>query len=324
MQSFMDSKNLQDKFSSGLARFLSDFPEDGNGLYAPIHYLLNIHGKRIRPLLALSTCEAEGVDAVKALPAAISVELFHNFTLMHDDIMDNAPLRRGQVTVHEKFGESAAILSGDAMFTLASISLENAPENALLEILKIYNKTSREVCEGQQLDMEFEQRVHVTIDEYLEMIRLKTSVLLACSCAMGAISAGASKERVDLWYKFGEMTGLAFQIQDDLLDTFGDSSLTGKRVGGDILSEKKTFLWLYTEEKGKLPSKSELGSIVDSQEKISVISTFMVAAGADVAARNKMDGYAEEALKALGELGLSEGKQLWFEKLVKEVVGRDR
>ena len=314
----MSTLTLYEKFSAGLKKFLSLFPSDG--LYAPIHYLLNIHGKRIRPLLALSVCEAEGSSIEKAMPAAIAVELFHNFTLMHDDIMDKAPLRRGQLTVHKVYGEDAAILSGDAMFTLASISLQDVNESALLEILKIYNRTSREVCEGQQLDMEYENMNDVTTEHYLEMIRLKTSVLLACSCAMGAISAGASKERVELWYKFGEQTGLAFQIKDDLLDTFGNSEITGKKVGGDILSEKKTFIWLYTQAKGMLPEN--LSSCLESADKISLVSSAMIESGADIAARKTMMVYTDNARTALSQLDLSSDHLKTFENLLSSVTER--
>jgi len=314
----MSTLTLYENFSAGLKKFLSVFPSDG--LYAPIHYLLNIHGKRIRPLLALSVCEAEGSSIEKAMPAAIAVELFHNFTLMHDDIMDKAPLRRGQLTVHKVYGEDAAILSGDAMFTLASISLQDVDANALLEILKIYNRTSREVCEGQQLDMEYEKMNDVTTEHYLEMIRLKTSVLLACSCAMGAISAGASQERVELWYKFGEQTGLAFQIKDDLLDTFGDSEITGKKVGGDILSEKKTFIWLYTKAKGMLPEN--LSSSLESADKISLVSSAMISSGADIAARKTMMAYADNARTALSQLELSSAHLNTFENLLSSVTER--
>ena len=314
----MSTLTLYEKFNAGLNKFLSEFPSDG--LYAPIHYLLNIHGKRIRPLLALSVCEAEGSSIEKAMPAAIAVELFHNFTLMHDDIMDKAPLRRGQLTVHKVYGEDAAILSGDAMFALASISLEDVNESDLLEILKIYNRTSREVCEGQQLDMEYEKLNDVTIEQYLEMIRLKTSVLLACSCAMGAISAGASKDRVELWYNFGEQTGLAFQIQDDLLDTFGDSEITGKKVGGDILSEKKTFIWLYTKAQGMMPEN--FSSCLESTEKVSLLKSAMIESGADIAARKKMMVYTENAHTALSQLDLSSDHLKKFENLLSSVTER--
>ncbi|HIG58274.1 MAG TPA: polyprenyl synthetase family protein [Flavobacteriales bacterium] len=314
----LKSDALHDRFSSGLDEFLASYPKDG--LYAPIHYLLKIRGKRIRPILALSVCEAEGSTLEEAIPAAVAVELFHNFTLMHDDIMDRAPLRRGQATVHEKFSEDAAILSGDAMFSLALTSLEKAPKNSLIEMLKIFNRTARQVCEGQQLDMEFEEREDVSIDDYLEMIRLKTSVLLACSCAMGAISAGASPDRVELWYRFGEQVGLAFQIQDDLLDTFGNELNTGKKVGGDIVAEKKTFIWLYTKQKGGITSN--LLTKLDGPEKIVKVRAAMLEVGAEMAAQKKMNSYADEAISALSKLGLDSKKSLWFEELVSSVTKR--
>jgi geranylgeranyl diphosphate synthase, type II len=310
--------SLHEKFTEGLDKFISKFPSDG--LYEPIYYLLNIHGKRMRPILALSVCEAEGTSIEKAMPVAIAVELFHNFTLMHDDIMDQASLRRGQLTAHEVYGKNAAILSGDAMFTLSRISLEDVKEKALIDILKIFNKTSREVCEGQQMDMEFENINDVTIDRYLEMIRLKTAVLFACSCAMGAIAAGVSKERVELWYRFGEQIGLAFQIQDDFLDTFGDSEITGKKIGGDILSEKKTFIWLYTKAKGMIPEN--ISNSLGSSDKISLITSAMLQSGANMAARKKMMTYVENAQKSLHQLELGSEHLKTFEKLVSSVTDR--
>ena len=311
------SDALHDRFSSGLDEFLASYPKDG--LYAPIHYLLKIRGKRIRPILALSVCEAEVSTLEEAIPAAVAVELFHNFTLMHDDIMDRAPLRRGQATVHEKFGEDAAILSGDAMFSLALTSLEKVPKNSLIKVLKVFNRTALQVCEGQQLDLEFEEREDVSIDDYLEMIRLKTSVLLACSCAMGAISAGVSPDRVELWFRFGEQVGLAFQIQDDLLDTFGNELNTGKKVGGDIVAEKKTFIWLYTKQKGAITSNL---SKLNGPEKILKVSAAMIEVGAEMAAQKKMNSYADEAISALSKLGLDSEKRLWFEELVSSVTKR--
>jgi len=312
------SEALHDFFSAGLEKFLSDYPTDN--LYAPIHYLLNISGKRIRPLLALSVCEAEGSSLDKAMPVAVAVELFHNFTLMHDDIMDCAPLRRGQSTVHEKFGENAAILSGDAMFSLAFTSLGNSPQGSLREAFKIFNKTARQVCEGQQSDMDFEEQEAVAIDDYLEMIRLKTSVLLAAACALGAISAGATPERVELWYRYGEKMGLAFQIQDDILDTFGNALKTGKKVGGDIAAEKKTFIWLYTQQKGAL--SPDFLSQLHGQEKIDKVREAMQEVGADVAAQKKMNVYAEEAISALSALGLDSEKRMFFAGLVSSVMKR--
>ena len=230
----------RDALEASMKDFLSAYPAGAaDELYDPIHYLLSLGGKRIRPVLALAACEAEAGALDAAMPAAMAVELFHNFTLMHDDIMDEAPLRRGRPTVHTKWSENAAILSGDVMYTLALTALEGTPSEALADVLRMFNVTSKEVCEGQQSDMAFETRDNVTVDEYLNMIRLKTSVLLAAAAAMGARSAGASPERVEAWYRYGVNVGLAFQIQDDFLDTFGESGATGKQVGGAILADKK-------------------------------------------------------------------------------------
>ena len=255
----------RDALEASMKDFLSAYPAGAaDELYDPIHYLLSLGGKRIRPVLALAACEAEGGALDAAMPAAMAVELFHNFTLMHDDIMDEAPLRRGRPTVHTKWSENAAILSGDVMYTLALTALEGTPSDALADVLRVFNVTSKEVCEGQQSDMAFETRDNVTVDEYVNMIRLKTSVLLAASAAMGARAAGASLERVEAWYRYGVNVGLAFQIQDDFLDTFGESGTTGKQVGGDILSDKKTLLWLTTEanEEGRKALAPWVGCIL--------------------------------------------------------------
>jgi geranylgeranyl diphosphate synthase type II len=310
------TKQLQEDFTSGLNSFLSNYPE--SNLFGPIRYLLSLGGKRIRPLLALSVSNAEGSTSEAALPASLAVELFHNFTLMHDDIMDNAPLRRGQVTVHEKFSKNSAILSGDALFTAAYQALEIATPEAMPQLLKLVNMTSMEVCEGQQQDLDFESMDDVSEEMYLEMIRLKTSVLLATSCSMGAICAGASKERVDLWYEFGEKLGLAFQIQDDYLDTFGDEKATGKKVGGDILADKKTFLFIHAKSSGELPATE--GS--SDEEKIELIKSAMKSRGADVAAKNLMKRYSEEAAKALESLNLELSTKTWFEELLFSVTER--
>lgn len=265
----------------------------------------------------------------EAMPAAMAIELFHNFTLMHDDIMDEAPLRRGRPTVHKKWSENAAILSGDAMYTLALTALEAVPSHALPAALSMFNATAREVCEGQQSDMAFETRDAVAVPEYMEMIRLKTSVLLAASAAMGAMCAGASNERVKSWYSFGLNIGLAFQIQDDLLDTFGESGATGKQVGGDILADKKTLLWLTTmeQEAGRdiLNHWSQVPSPTTQEEmtsKIEAVRHAMVAAGADKKAQERMATHAEMALNSLSELGLSGADAAWFEALAEHVVSR--
>ena len=320
----------RDALEASMKDFLSAYPAGAaDELYDPIHYLLSLGGKRIRPVLALAACEAEGGALDAAMPAAMAVELFHNFTLMHDDIMDEAPLRRGRPTVHTKWSENAAILSGDVMYTLALTALEGTPSDALADVLRVFNVTSKEVCEGQQSDMAFETRDNVTVDEYVNMIRLKTSVLLAASAAMGARAAGASLERVEAWYRYGVNVGLAFQIQDDFLDTFGESGTTGKQVGGDILSDKKTLLWLTTEanEEGRKALAPWVGvhpaSGSDQGEaKITAVRAAMVAAGADVEAQRRMAQHVDEAVAALRTLNLSPETAAWFQGLAQHVVSR--
>ena len=320
----------RDALEASLKDFLGGYPAGtADELYDPIHYLLSLGGKRIRPVLALAACEAEGGALDAAMPAAMAVELFHNFTLMHDDIMDEAPLRRGRPTVHIKWSENAAILSGDVMYTLALTALEGTPSDALADVLRMFNVTSKEVCEGQQSDMAFETRDNVTVDEYVNMIRLKTSVLLAASAAMGARAAGASPERVEAWYRYGVNVGLAFQIQDDFLDTFGESGATGKQVGGDILSDKKTLLWLTTEanEEGRKALAPWVGvhpaSGSDQGEaKITAVRAAMVAAGADVEAQRRMAQHVDEAVSALRTLNLAPETAAWFEGLAQHVVSR--
>ena len=320
----------RDALEASMKDFLSAYPAGAaDELYDPIHYLLSLGGKRIRPVLALAACEAEAGALDAAMPAAMAVELFHNFTLMHDDIMDEAPLRRGRPTVHTKWSENAAILSGDVMYTLALTALEGTPAEALADVLRMFNVTSKEVCEGQQSDMAFETRDNVTVDEYVNMIRLKTSVLLAAAAAMGARSAGASTERVEAWYRYGVNVGLAFQIQDDFLDTFGESGATGKQVGGDILSDKKTLLWLTTEanEEGRKALAPWVGvhpaSGSDQGEaKITAVRAAMVAAGADAEAQRRMAQHVEEAVSALRTLNLSPETSGWFEGLAQHVISR--
>ena len=213
-------------------------------LYEPVKYTLQLGGKRIRPLLVLLGCDLFGGDPEKAIPAAIGIELFHNFTLLHDDIMDQALLRRGKETVYKKWNSNVAILSGDTLFALAYESLLKADPAIYPDLLPLFTETAKQVCEGQQYDMNFEKKELVTIPEYLEMIRLKTAVLLACSLCSGAIVAGAAPEGARMLYSAGENLGMAFQLQDDLLDIYGTEEKFGKEIGGDIVSNKKTFPFL--------------------------------------------------------------------------------
>tara|TARA_R110002073_G_scaffold108336_5_gene243560 strand:+ start:139108 stop:140079 length:972 start_codon:yes stop_codon:yes gene_type:complete len=227
-------------------------------LYEPIDYILQLSGKRIRPILTLMAADIFSGEYQKAFPAALAVEVFHNFTLVHDDIMDDAPLRRGMQTVHEKWNLNTGILSGDAMLILAYQYFENYEPNTFLRLAKLFSKTALEVCDGQQLDIDFETRNDVTIEEYINMIRLKTSVLVAAALKMGAIVSEAKEKEADLLYEYGLNLGLAFQLQDDYLDTFGNPETFGKQVGGDIIENKKTFLYLKALELANKEDKEKL------------------------------------------------------------------
>lgn len=225
------------------------FPDSPNQLYDPLRYFLQIGGKRIRPMLTLLGAELFGASYEKAMSQALSIEVFHNFTLIHDDIMDEAPLRRNVQTIHEKWNRDVAILSGDVLMIKAYQLLGQIDGRLLPDAFALFNKTAIEVCEGQQMDMDFEQRSDVTIDEYIEMIRLKTSVLLGCALEMGAIVAEASSADRESIYNFGQHIGIAFQIQDDILDLYADPDKFGKQVGGDVIANKKTLLYLTALQK---------------------------------------------------------------------------
>ena len=219
-----------------------DFAREPYSLYEPIRYVLSLGGKRIRPLLMLMAYNLYRDDIEKVMPVATGFEIYHNFTLLHDDVMDEADIRRGKPTVHKVWNENAAILSGDAMYSLACRYVAQAPAEYVVEVVKRFNEMALQICEGQQLDMEFESRNSVSEEEYLQMIRLKTSVLLANSLAVGGLLGGASDEAVERLYHFGLNLGMAFQLKDDLLDVYGDASVFGKKIGGDILCNKKTYL----------------------------------------------------------------------------------
>ena len=244
------------------ARPFNGHPE---GLYAPVNYIMDLGGKRLRPAMALMGYGLFQEDASPALPLAYAVEIFHNFTLVHDDIMDEAPLRRGKPTVHAHYDTNTAILAGDVMLIAAYDKLLSLqPEFRIPEILRIFNRVAREVCEGQQMDMDFEKRADVTIPEYIRMIELKTSVLLAGCLAMGAVLAGADAEDVRRLYRFGCNAGIAFQLQDDILDAFGDPAKVGKKTGGDIARNKKTFLLLKALEISSAKEDPRLKALLDN------------------------------------------------------------
>ncbi|MBE8713694.1 polyprenyl synthetase family protein [Sphingobacterium hungaricum] len=246
-----------------------NFPAQPSNLYDPIRYILSLSGKRIRPMLVLLGADLFGYkDYEKLLPASLAIEYFHNFSLIHDDIMDNAPLRRGQNTVHQEWNSSVAILSGDALLVKAYEELANCPVDKIPSLLKTFNQVALEVCEGQQLDMDFETRERVSREEYIEMIRQKTSVLLGGALKLGAIIAAAKEDDIERIYNFGVNLGIAFQLQDDILDVYGDPNTFGKQVGGDILADKKTILNVLLQQHLKDVDKQTYQSLVSSTESV--------------------------------------------------------
>lgn len=275
------------------------FPSEPKGIYDGARHIMNIKGKRIRPLLALHACDIFEGNIQKALGVAHAVEVFHNFTLVHDDIMDNAPVRRGIKTVHEVYGNSVAILAGDVMLSLAYKYLAENNEDCLVDLLDVFNKTGVQVMEGQQWDIDFEIRLDVTEAEYIEMIKYKTAVLLACSLKMGSIVGGASKEDQENIYQFGINLGLAFQIKDDYLDSFGDEKMVGKKIGGDILNNKKTLLLITALGKAEGKDKEGLLNLLNEKDEVAKIAntkTLFVKMG--------VKEYAEQKMQELFTTGL--------------------
>lgn len=246
------------------------FPLQPEGLYNPLRYFLQIGGKRVRPVLTLLAAQLYG-GSDKAINQAVAIELFHNFTLIHDDIMDNAPLRRGMTTVHEKWNLNTAILSGDVLLIESYKKIVQGAGSEIETILELFNKTATEVCEGQQMDMDFETRIDVSAAEYIEMIRLKTSVLLGCALEIGALVGGASKADADHLYQFGMHVGIAFQIKDDILDLYADPEKFGKQVGGDVIANKKTILHLTAVANSSREQLNVLKNLSEEQEPLQKI-----------------------------------------------------
>lgn len=284
-------------------------------LYEPVSYCLDLGGKRMRPLMTLLGCKLFGGDAQNAMSAAIGLELFHNFTLMHDDIMDNAPIRRGKPSVHIRWSANTAILSGDVMFALAYQHMMGVDDIHLRPVLSLFNKTVLEVCEGQQYDMNFEALEHVSEGQYIEMIRLKTAVLPAACLKTGAIIANASEEDADHLYRFGEGVGIGFQIKDDWLDVFGDETTFGKKSGGDIVSNKKTWLYIKALEQAKGQQRQLLldayaRKSTGPEEKIRKVKEVFLDLDIDKLALAEMDRYYKTAFEALNLIQVgSEAKQ---------------
>jgi len=283
-------------------------------LYNPINYILQLGGKRLRPVLTLLSCHLFDSEYKKALHAAVAIELFHNFSLIHDDIMDHAPLRRGKQTVHTKWDLNTGILSGDAMLILAYQFFENYTPETFQELAKLFSKTALEVCEGQQYDIDFEVRDDVTIPEYIKMIEYKTAVLVAAAMKMGAIVSGASQSCCDRIYEFGNNLGIAFQLQDDYLDVFGNPDSFGKQVGGDIITNKKTFLYLIALQNSSKEEADELThlfSILPSNpsDKIATVKEIFEQSGAIEATKLAIQDYTKQAFLVLEDLKITEDKK---------------
>ncbi|PKH67217.1 polyprenyl synthetase [Flavobacterium sp. ALD4] len=301
--------------------------KEPENLYEPIAYILGLGGKRIRPVLTLMTTEVFNGDYNKALPAAMAVEVFHNFSLVHDDIMDDAPLRRGNITVHEKWGVNTGILSGDAMLILAYQYFEQYEPGVFMRLAKLFSKTALEVCEGQQWDVDFETRDDVTIPEYLKMIEYKTAVLVAAAMKMGAIVAEASVENAELIYEFGLNLGLAFQLQDDYLDAFGNPKTFGKRVGGDIIENKKTYLYLKAIAFSSKEEAAQLQQLFSTQlednlVKIDSVKEIFNNSGASKATQDAIQDYTFKAFETLEKMNIEEAKKDVLRVFGKNLMGR--
>lgn len=301
------------------------FPHE---LYDPIDYALRAGGKRLRPVLTIMICDFYGNNIEDAMNPAIAIETFHNFTLVHDDIMDNAPIRRGRPTVYNKYGTNIGILSGDTMFTKAYEFVTLTREDKLPAVLKVFTKTAMEVCEGQQLDMNFETMPEVTMEEYMQMILLKTAVLMGACLKIGAILGNATAEQSEAIYRFGEHTGMVFQLQDDLLDTFGDEKTFGKRIGGDILDCKKTYLYVNAMGKLKGDERQDFQQLynnktMDEVEKIIRVKEFLINNNVIADCKAVMQNHHNLAMEALSETGLKADQKAILQEFAESMLVRD-
>ena len=295
-------------------------------LYQPIEYALSAGGKRIRPVLVLMGAEAFGDDAAKAMRPALGIEMFHNFTLLHDDVMDNSDMRRNRPTVHKKYNANTAILSGDTMLTLATQLVADVDDDKLRKVLDTFNDMAIDVYEGQQLDLDFENADSIALDDYLKMIEGKTGSLLGAAAMIGAVIGGASEADAKLMYEYGVMTGLAFQIQDDWLDTFGDPATFGKPIGGDILNGKKTYLYVAALAQGGQMAEALRAAfnMPAGESKVKTVTRLYEKIGIGEMSKKAVGHYSSKALKALNATSLSEEKKEAFRKLAEKLVGRKK
>ena len=317
----------QEIFSSHLSSLR--FEKEPIGLYKPISYIIQLEGKRMRPVLSLMACEAVGKDPISALAAATAVELFHNFTLIHDDIMDEATLRRGQQTVHHKWDVNTGILSGDALLVTAYQQLNTYDDFLFSKLTKLLSETALLVCQGQQYDVDFETRDNVSMDEYIHMIRLKTAILLGCALRMGALAGQASEDIADSLYNFGVNLGIAFQLQDDLLDAFGDPKTFGKKVGGDIIENKKTILYHLTRAHATAKDLADFEQLMsstpqDEDQKINDVKAIYESTDARRRTTDQVMTYTEKALDALNQSSLADSQLAYFTAFAEELMVRTK
>ena len=299
-----------------------------SSLYAPVKYVLSLGGKRMRPVLMLLGYNLFKADPQHILMPALGLETYHNYTLLHDDLMDNADLRRGHETVHKKWDANTAILSGDSMLVLAYQRMQQVDARHLPQVMDLFTETALEIGEGQQYDMDFETRLDVTEDEYIEMIRLKTSVLLACALKIGAILADASESDAQLLYKFGEQIGLAFQLQDDLLDVYGDQKVFGKAIGGDITSNKKTYMLINAVNRADARQREELDRWIsatdfDRQEKIAAVTRLYDEIGIRSLCEQKISYYFEQGIRLLDQVSVADGQKEQLRRYTASLMQRE-
>ena len=317
-------EELQEQFEKHFNR--RHFPVQPQSLYDPAEYFIGLGGKRIRPIMCLMGNELFDNIIPDAWQVATAIELFHNFTLIHDDIMDKAPLRRGNATVHARYGEPTALLGGDVMLVVAYDYLNKIDSIYLKRIIHLFNQTAKEVCEGQQLDMDFEKKMHVGFEDYLHMISLKTSVLLAASLRMGAILGGTGEGNQRHIYEFGRKLGIAFQIQDDYLDAFGDPEKFGKQVGGDILANKKTFLLIHALELATAGQKQELQRLMSENpaDKVEKVLNIFREVKVDDWAMELKSKFVEQAMQHLEDIAVLSSRKGPLKKLAQYLVQRDK
>lgn len=321
-------KQLQQQVEKAIANI--NWVQEPTGLYQPIDYVLSLGGKRIRPVLTLLACKLFSDDEKQALSTALAVEVFHNFTLLHDDVMDRADTRRGKPTVHKKWNDNTAILSGDAMLIKAYQLLQQAPADKLPILLELFSKTAIEVCEGQQYDVDFENDLAVQLPQYIEMIRLKTAVLLAAALKMGAIIGGASQQDADALYHYGINLGLAFQLRDDYLDSFGDPAVFGKKIGGDICCNKKTFLMITALQTAGEEQRKELLQWIGctdaacQKQKIKAVLNIYQDLQIDIRCEEAIRAYFEKSVGSLKDVQLSDNKKDILIKFANDLMGRTK